>query len=63
MFGIKNTITRYDTKEQFAFSILVLTQIHIFWRTTKNTAIVQLAIKSGRIRVNSHTLAVIIPVV
>ena len=39
------------------------TQIHIFWRTTKNTVIVQLAIISGRIRVNYHTLAVIIPVV
>ena len=32
-------------------------------RTTKNTVVVQLAIISGRIRVNYHTLAVIIPVV
>ena len=41
----------------------MVTQIHIFWRTTKNTVIVQLAMRSGRIRVNSHILAEIIPVV
>ena len=35
----------------------------IFWRTNKNTVVVQLAMRSGRIRVNYHTLAVIIPVV
>ena len=40
-------------------TVLVL----IFWRSNKNTVIVQLAIISRRIRVNYHTLAVIIPVV
>ena len=39
------------------------TQILIFWRSNKNTVIVQLAMRSGRIRVNYHILAVIIPVV
>ena len=42
---------------------LEATQILIFWRTNKNTVVVQLAIISERIRVNYHTLAVIIPVV
>ena len=42
---------------------LALTQILIFWRTNKSIAIVQLAMRSGRIRVNYHILAVIIPVV
>ena len=39
------------------------TQILIFWRSNKNTVIVQLAMRSGRIRVNYYILAVIIPVV
>ena len=46
-----------------------VTQIHIFWRTTfgpfggQSIAIVQLAMRSGRIRVSYDILAVIIPVV
>ena len=31
-----------------------VTQIHIFWRTSKCIVVVQLAIGSGRIRVNCH---------
>ena len=43
--------------------VLALTQILIFLRSNKNTVIVQLAMRSGRIRMNYHILAVIIPVV
>ena len=58
---LRTTFSNCKTRGKMAAARV--TQIHIFWRTNKNTAVVQLAIISGRIRVNYHTLAVIIPVV
>ena len=53
----------WPSGQRVANKIGFLNEGLIFWRTTKNTVVVQLAIISWRIRVNYYTLAVIIPVV